>query len=84
MKQKDVALIGVVVIVSIIVSVILSNMLITSPKNRQEKVEVVAPISSDFTQPDTKYFNNNSIDPTQLIQIGGSSNLQPFNSSTGN
>ncbi|MGZ6005299.1 MAG: hypothetical protein ACXWLH_04060 [Candidatus Saccharimonadales bacterium] len=78
MKQKDIMLIVVVVIISTVASVLISKMLITSPKNRQQKVEVVQPISPDFAQPDPKYFNNKSIDPTQLIQIGGGSNQQPF------
>ena len=79
MKQKDIMLIAIIIIVSAVISIVLSNMLISSPKNRQQKVEVVAPITPDFNQPDTKYFNSNAIDPTQLIQIGGSSNSQPFN-----
>ena len=81
MKQKDILLVVVVIIVSAVMSVVLSNMLISSPKNRQQKVEVVGPISPDFAQPDQKYFNSNSVDPTQLIQIGGNSNTQPFNGS---
>lgn len=79
MKQKDILLIVVIVVISAVVSVALSNVLISSPKNRQQKVEVVDAISPDFAQPDTKYFNSSSIDPTQLIQIGGTSNPQPFN-----
>ena len=79
MKQKDILLIAVIIIVSAVLSIVLSNMLISAPKNRQQKVEVVTPIKPDFNTPDNTYFNNNSIDPTQLIQIGGSSNNQPFN-----
>lgn len=79
MKQKDFTLIAVIVVISAVISVIISNALISSPKNRQEKVEVVQPISPDFNTPDAKYFNTNSIDPTQLIQIENNSNKQPFN-----
>ena len=82
MKQKDILLIIVVVIVSVIMSVVLSKMLITSPKNRQQKVEIVEPITADFTLPDSKYFNSKSNDPTQLIKIGDSSNKKPFNDKT--
>ncbi len=80
MKQKDITLIVTVVIISVILSLVIGNLFITSPKNRQEKVEVVKPISADFKEPDKKYFNNNSIDPTQLITIGNDANNQPFNS----
>ncbi|HSX44375.1 MAG TPA: hypothetical protein VLF87_00495 [Patescibacteria group bacterium] len=79
MKQKDIALIIVVIAISGALSLVASRMLITSPKNRQEKVEVVEPISADFKQPDNKYFNTNSIDPTQIIKIGDNNNNKPFN-----
>lgn len=81
MKQKDIALIAVVVVVSGVISIILSNMLISAPKNRQEQVEVVQPITADFKKPDTndKYFNSAAIDPTQIIKIGDNSNPVPFN-----
>ena len=78
MKQKDIALIIVVVFISGILSLLLSNKLIVSPKNRQEKVEVVAPITAELSKPDSKYFNTESIDPTQIIRIGESNNNQPF------
>jgi hypothetical protein len=78
MKQKDLPLIILVVGISAIFSFILSNLLISSPKNRKEKVEVVSPITSDFKEPDKQYFNANSVDPTQLIQIGDNNNQQPF------
>ena len=78
MKQKDIVLIIVVVFISAVFSLVVSSVLISSPKNRQQKVEVVDPITSDFKTPDSKYFNANSIDPTKLIQIGDSNNPQPF------
>jgi hypothetical protein len=47
---------------------------------------VVTPISSSFPLPQTDdtykaFFNQNSLNPTQLIQIGGNSNSVPFNQS---
>jgi hypothetical protein len=81
MKQKDIALIAVVVIVSGTLSLLLSNLVIASPKNRKQQVEVVEPITADFPKPVSKYFNSQSIDPTQLIKIGDNSNPQPFNKS---
>jgi hypothetical protein len=79
MKQKDVALIIVVVFVSGVLSFFLSRLLFTSPKNRQQKVEVVNVITSDFPTPDAQYFNKDSVNPTTLIQIGDSNNPSPFN-----
>jgi len=78
MKQKDIALIIVIVFVSGIVSFFASNTLFASPKNREQKVEKVEAITADFPTPDKKYFNSESIDPTQLIQIGESTNPNPF------
>lgn len=78
MKQKDIALIIVVVVVSAIMSLLLSNVLISAPDKRQEKVEIVEPITADFKQADPRYFNSNSIDPTQIIRIGDSNNNKPF------
>lgn len=82
MKSKDIALIGVVVFISIIVSVFVSKAVISSPKNRQQSVEVVPAISSTFPSPDSRYFNAKSIDPTQTITIGGSTNTNPFSSNS--
>lgn len=79
MKQNDIILIIVMVFVGGVLSFFISSALITSPKNRKEKVETVQAISSEFKQPDSKYFNSNSFDPTQLIRIGDNSNNQPFN-----
>ncbi len=79
MKQKDLALIIVVVFLSVIVSLFVSKWLINSPKNQHEQVEVTQKLSSNFQQPSSKYFNSKSVDPTQLIRIGDSTNGSPFN-----
>lgn len=79
MKRKDITLIIVVVFVSGAVSLVVSSIFISSPKNQHTKVEVVDPITSDFKQPDKKYFNAQAVDPTQNIHIGDSTNQQPFN-----
>lgn len=79
MKQKDITLIIVVAFISAVVSIAVSKYFIAPPKNRQQKVEVVEAISSEFPEPDPAYFNKNSVDPTKLINIGDNSNPQPFN-----
>jgi len=78
MKQKDIALIIVIVAVSGIISFLASRWIFARPADRQQKAEVVDVITSDFPLPDSKYFNAQSVDPTQLIQIGNSSNPNPF------
>jgi ABC-type phosphate/phosphonate transport system permease subunit len=77
MKQKDVALIIVIAFVSAVLSIILSNLLFGS-KSRNLKAEQVDKISSQFIQPDKKYFNADAFDPTRTIRIGDGSNSTPF------
>ncbi len=77
MKQKDIAIIAVVVIVSIVLAAVASK-LIFKPEAHQQKAEVVLPISPDFPTPDVKFFNKNSVDATQQIQIGETGNSDPF------
>lgn len=82
MKQKDLALIAIIVFISGIISFVVTNSIFASPKSRHQQVEKVDPITADFPTPSTKYFNNQSNDPTQLIQIGNSTNPSPFNGAT--
>ena len=79
MKQKDILLLSVIVVSTGIVSLVISNLFISSPKNRSTAVEVVDVITPEFKSPDKKYFNENSIDPTKNISIGDNLNSDPFN-----
>lgn len=79
MKQKDFALIVLIAGISMFVSFFASRALFSSGEKREQKAEVVDVISTDFVLPDSKYFNTDSIDPTQLITIGGGQNQNPFN-----
>lgn len=83
MKQKELAIVGVVALVAAIFSLVLSSALFGSPQKNPIKVPVVTKITSDFptVQTDDAYktfFNNKALNPTQLIQIGGSANQAPF------
>jgi hypothetical protein len=81
MKQKDLALIVVIVVISAVISLVVSNSIFASPKNRQQQVEVVQPITTDFPTPDTHYFNNQAFDPTKPITIQQNANSDPFRGS---
>lgn len=83
MKQKDIALIIIIVFISAIISLFVSKLIFVSPANRQQQVQVVQPITSTFPQPDTTYFNSNAFDPTQPINVTPNTNPDPFSSSTG-
>lgn len=80
MKRNDKMVLIVVVIVSAVFSLILSKILISPPKNRETKVEVMDKITSDFNNtPDKQYFNSSAVDPTTTITIGESNSPTPFN-----
>lgn len=78
MKQKDLALIMIVVIVSGMLSFFISQKIFSSGQKRQLQAEQVDPISTTFDRPSSKYFNAQSINPTQTIQIGDGVNNTPF------
>lgn len=83
MKQKDIALIIVIVFISAVVSFFVSGKIFSSPKDRQQKAEVVNPITADLPKPDTRFFNDHSFDPTRVIVLGQNANPNPFNGSGG-
>ncbi len=72
-------MIVVAVFISGIFSILLSNLVIAPKSAFQQKASTVDPISTEFTQPDTKYFNKDSVNPTKKITIGDNSNDKPFN-----
>lgn len=78
MKQKDIPLIIAVVVASAILSFVVGRLVFAAPKDRQQKVEVVTAITTDFEKPDNRYFNTRSINPTQLIRVTENINLKPF------
>lgn len=78
MKQKDIALVILIVAISAIASYFISSKIIVTPKDRQQEVEVVQEIKTKFPLPDKKYFNENAINPTRPITIGENANPDPF------
>lgn len=78
MKQSDIAMIVLVTAVSLVAAYLISGALINSPDSRSTPVEIAIPISADFPEPDTRIFNDNSINPTELIKIGDSNTDSPF------
>lgn len=82
MKKNDFTMIAAVVLVSAVFSLLLSRAFISSPQNRQEQVEVVGPITPDFPEPDERFFNERSLNPTLLIEITPNNNQNPFQQRT--
>lgn len=78
MKKNDILLIVVIAIVAGVFSLVISNMLFSTGGKKQLTAQKVEKIDSSFQTPDTRYFNSDGINPTQLIQIGDNVNTQPF------
>lgn len=82
MKQKDIVVIAIVIVMSAIFSLVVSNLIFGTPTSRQLQAEDVSPISDVFLPADsnyTKYINKDALNPTKVITIGNNSNNQPFN-----
>jgi hypothetical protein len=80
-KQSDMAMLVLVISVSLVVSFFVGDALINTPQNRSSEVEVVTPISSEFPAPSIDIFNEDAINPTEVIEIGNSNQEQPFGNS---
>ena len=78
MKQKDIALIIVVMFFSAILSLLITQALFSTKGKKSLSAEIVEPITAEFREPDKTVFNADAINPTQLIQIGGEANQNPI------
>ena len=83
MKRKELLIIGATGFLAAIISFVVCGAIFGSPKKNPIKVPVVEKIDPSFpqVQTDTNYtsfYNAQALNPTQLIQIGGSNNNQPF------
>ena len=81
MKQNTVVSLIVIAFAAGIISIIASKYLLLGSTQQQSAV-VVPTISANFPVPSPLYLNGQSIDPTQLIQIGTTTNSNPFSSSS--
>jgi hypothetical protein len=79
MKQNSVISLVIIAVAAGIISLIASKYLVISSAQQQSAV-VVPVITANFPTPSSTYFNSQSIDPTQLIQIGTTTNSNPFSS----
>ena len=78
MKQKDIATIIVVAFIAAISSYLIANRVFVTPENRQQTVEVIDVLTDKFGPPDTRFFNDQSINPTRDTGLD-STNQTPFN-----
>ena len=79
MKQQDIALILVIGFISAVLSLVASSLIFSPSSAKNLKSESVTEITATFAEPDKRYFNSESVDPTQIISIGNNANQTPFN-----
>lgn len=77
MKQKDIAIIIIIVFMSGVLSFFISNKFISPPKHDLTAAKV-EPITPEFQEPSSRHFNDRSVNPTQLIRIGDNDNKSPI------
>lgn len=77
MKQQDIALIIAITFVSGIFSFVISTKFISPPDRNLEAAKVES-ITTEFKEPSADYFNEKSINPTQIIRIENNKNDNPF------
>ena len=78
MKQKDIAMVIIVAAISVVVATVVSNAIFASSGGKNQQAETIDAISWEFVPADAKYFNKDSINPTEIIRIGDSTNQTPF------
>jgi len=57
---------------------LLGGLIFGSAENNVYEVDVIAPISTKFDNPDPKIFNEDSVNPTELIRTEEGNSNNPF------
>ena len=78
MKQSEIALVILIIVLSLVTSYFVGNTLFQPPEGRSAEVEIVKPIQSIIPEPDSTIFNADAINPTPRINISESNSNQPF------
>ena len=71
----------VIAFASGIISLLLSNVFFAGSGAKNQKVETIDSITSDFKLPNKKYFNKDAVDPALLVQVAPNDNQNPFSTS---
>lgn len=78
MKKNDIAVVVIIVAIAGVFSYFIANAIIGKPKTNPVQVEQITPIGASFPTPDSRVFNDKSVDPTVEISGGGQSADRPF------
>jgi hypothetical protein len=78
MKKQDIAIIILIVAISALAAYLIGRAVVGDPQQQSVQVPTVEAISTNVEEPDSRVFNDDAINPTVEINIGDSSNEQPF------
>lgn len=78
MKKQDIAIIILIVAISALAAYLIGRAIVGDPQQQAVQVPTVEAVSTNVEEPDNRVFNDNAINPTVEINIGDSSNRQPF------
>lgn len=78
MKKNDIVAIVVIVAVSVLIAYFVGRAVLGNLKPRDASVEVVDVITADIQKPDPSVFSKDGLNPSVSINIGTSTNQQPF------
>lgn len=74
MKKSDIAMIILIASVSVLTAYFVTRALLGDIKSESVKVKTIEPITAEVVEPDKTVFNENAINPTVEIIIGGDTN----------
>lgn len=77
MKRTDVAMIVFIASMSMLISYFVANAILGDTQNEAVVVKTVDAITDEVNEPDTRIFNEDAVNPTVEVFIGGEGE-QPF------
>jgi energy-converting hydrogenase Eha subunit A len=84
MKQDKIMPMIIAGFIGVFLAIIVSKVVFLIVGTGNFQIDTVPIISTQFPLPNKQYFNNKSIDPTPLINIGPNNNSNLFSSSSNN
>ncbi|MCA9347452.1 hypothetical protein KC930_02605 [Candidatus Saccharibacteria bacterium] len=78
LKSKDLTTLVILAGIVGVASMLFSNLVFSNKKTLTTKVEVVDPVSSEFSYENKTYFSPNALNPTKDITIKQNDNQDPL------
>jgi hypothetical protein len=77
MKRTDIAMIIFIASISVLVSYFVANSILGGAQNEAVTVKTIDAITSDVVEPDERIFNQDAVNPTVEVVIGGEGEQSP-------